>query len=61
VIPLFQAPTGYRFLQEGEKIEAGDVVFDDYGAAEFRIGDNHREIGNAWDATCMPMARKINS
>jgi hypothetical protein len=58
--PLFEAPQGYRFVKEGEKIQAEDVVCNDFGGAEFRIGPNHAEIGNEWDATCMPMLRRTN-
>jgi hypothetical protein len=57
-MPLFQAPPGYKFLEEGDRIRAGDVVFTDWGKADFAIGPNHPEIGNIWDYSCMPMARK---
>jgi hypothetical protein len=54
----FAPAPGYRFLQEGEKIQAGDVACNDFGDAEFRIGPNHSEIGETWDWSCMPLMRR---
>jgi hypothetical protein len=63
--PLFDPPIGYRFLREGDgevdlgdTIKEGDIVCNDFGGPEFKIGPNHPEIGNHWDITCMPMVRK---